>query len=78
MKLEIGGAAYEDVKSLLQELDISRSTLSRWRREGKIPQGHRFRNGKVVFTEMEAQQIRQFANRIEPINEAGRDQLALF
>ena len=78
MGLEIEGTAYLAVSSLLKELDISRTTLWRWRTEGKIPQGHRFRDGKVVFTEAEAEQIRQFANRIEPIAEVGRDQLTLF
>ena len=78
MELEIEGTAYLAVSSLLKELDISRTTLWRWRTGGKIPQGHRLRDGKVVFTEVEVERIRQFANRIEPIAKAERDQLALF
>lgn len=78
MALHIEGTTYYSVSELLGELDISRQTLWRWRREGKIRQGHRFRDGKVVFTESEAEEIRQFANRIEPITGADRDQLPLF
>ena len=78
MELEIEGTAYLSVSGLLEELDVSRQTLWRWRKEGKIPQGHRFRDGKVVFTGAEADEIRRFANRVEPISEANRDQMPLF
>ena len=77
MGFEIQGTAYLSVSALLEELDVSRQTLWRWRKEGKIPQGHRFRDGKVVFTEAEAEQIRHFANRIEPIATENRGQLPL-
>ena len=78
MFLEIAGTRYFAAKELLGELDISRQTLWRWRREGRIPTGHRFRDGKVVFTQEEADEVRQYANRIEPIDEAERNQLGLF
>ena len=78
MDLEIEGTTYVAVSSILEELDISRQTLWRWRREGKIPRGHRIRDGKVVFTQVEVDDIRRFANRIEPIDEIESDQLALF
>ena len=77
MELEIEGTTYLSVGRLLEELDVSRQTLWRWRKEGKIPQGHRFRDGMVVFTEAEAEKIRRFANRIEPIATENRDQLPL-
>ena len=78
MAFEISGTPYVAANELLQELDISRQTLWRWRREGHIPQGHRFRDGKVVFTQDEAEQVRRFANRLEPIDQADRNQLGLF
>lgn len=77
MELEIEGTAYLSVSRLLEELNVSRQTLWRWRKEGKIPQGHRFRDGKVVFTEAEAKEIRHFANRIEPIETENKNQLPL-
>ncbi len=78
MALKIDGIAYLAAIELLRELDISRQTLWRWRREGRIPPGHRFRDGKVVFTQQEADEIRRYANRIEPIDEAQSNQLGLF
>lgn len=78
MALEIAGTPYIAGNELLRELEISRQTLWRWRREGRIPSGHRFRDGKVVFTKEEADEVRQYANRIEPIDEAERKQLGLF
>ena len=78
MAIDIAGTSYIAANELLAELNISRQTLWRWRREGNIPVGHRFRDGKVVFTEAEADEIRQFANRVEPIDEAERNQLGLF
>ena len=78
MALKIAGTPYIAANELLGELDISRQTLWRWRREGHIPTGHRFRDGKVMFTEVEVDKIRRYANRIEPIDEAERNQLGLF
>lgn len=78
MALRIAGTPYIAGYELLGELGISRQTLWRWRREGHIPPGHRFRDGKVMFTQEEADEIRRFANRIEPIDEAERNQLGLF
>lgn len=78
MGLEIEGTPYLAANELLAELDITRQTLWRWRRSGRIPQGHRYRDGKVVFTQAEADEIRRYANRIEPIDEAQRTQLGLF
>ena len=41
--------------------------FGRWRNEGKVPAGHRHRNRSLLFTSDEAEAIRQFANRIEPL-----------
>jgi len=78
MGFEIEGTSYLVANELLDELDITRQTLWRWRRAGRIPQGHRFRDGKVVFTQEAADEVRQYANRIEPIDVAERNQLRLF
>ena len=78
MSLEIDGVEYVPGGEILAALGISRQTLWRWRQEGKIPQGHRFRDGRVLFTRQEAERIIQHANRIEPISDQDRRQLGLF
>ena len=67
MPLQVDGVRYLSAGELAKELDVSRQTLWRWRREGKIPAGHRYRDQQVVFSEAEASAVRAFANKIEPI-----------
>lgn len=74
----IGGTAYFSATDVAAGLKISRQTLWRWRRAGKIPLGHRFRDGQTLFTEREVGEIKVFAQRIEPIGTTDRDQLELF
>ena len=66
MKKEIAGVQYYSTTFVLAEVGISRQTLWRWRREELIPQGHRFRNGQLLFTHSEYQKILEHANRVEP------------
>ena len=78
MPLEIDGTHYYSAAEVIEELGVTRQTFWRWRKEGKVPLGHRFRDGQVVFTGAELQQAREHANRIEPISLASPDQLKLF
>ena len=71
MPLEISGSTYYSTATVLEDADISRQTLWRWRREGLVPQGHRFRNGQLLFTQDEYRQILAYANRIEPDSISG-------
>ena len=63
----IGGRSYYSHSEVADELQVSRQTLWRWREKGKIPTGLRSRSGQVLFTDEEAQMIRDFADRLEPI-----------
>jgi hypothetical protein len=45
---------------------VTRQTLWRWRRQGKIPKGSLYRGKDLVFTLEEASDIRRYANRLEP------------
>jgi hypothetical protein len=78
MPIKIQGAEYYTAAELTERLEVSRQTLWRWRQEGKIPQGHRYRNRHVVFTPAEAVEIEAFANRIEPIDGSAARQMSLF
>tara|TARA_Y100001936_G_scaffold207007_1_gene211734 strand:- start:60 stop:314 length:255 start_codon:yes stop_codon:yes gene_type:complete len=76
MALVIDGAVYLSASEVAERLDISRQTLWRWRQDGKIPQGHRYRGRQVLFSKTEFDAIHSFANRLEPIK-AGFDQAQL-
>ncbi len=76
--VEIDGIRYVPASELTEELGISRQTLWRWRNEDKIPQGHRFRDSRILFTSIEAEAIRRHALRLEPIDPIERNQLKLF
>ena len=66
MPLEIRGTTYFSTSRVLEDADVSRQTLWRWRREGLVPRGHRFRNGQLLFTQDEYQEILAYANHVEP------------
>jgi len=78
MPVEINGIKYLSATELLDTVDVTRQTLWRWRQEGKIPAGHRFRGRQVVFSPDEVAAIGEYANRIEPIDCAEAAQLSLF
>jgi predicted DNA-binding transcriptional regulator AlpA len=75
--IEVNGIKYLSLAEVSADLRISRQTVWRWRQQGKIPGGHRFRNRQVVFSMDEVEAIREYANRIEPIN-TDTNQLGLF
>lgn len=78
MPVKINEISYLTASDVLEEVGVTRQTLWRWRQEGKIPQGNRFRNRQVIFSPEEVEVIREFANRIEPIREDEDVQLSLF
>ena len=78
MPIQIDNVTYYSSTELIGALNVSRQTLWRWRNEGKVPAGHRYRGRQIIFTSDEAEEIRQFANRIEPIDQSDANQLKLF
>lgn len=72
MPLEINKIRYLTLADLLKEVDVTRQTLWRWRQEGKIPPGHRYRNRQVICSPEEVEAIREHANRVEPIDDPHR------
>ena len=78
MPLIINDISYLTTTDILENLDITRQTLWRWRQEGKIPSGHRFRGRQVLFTPNEVEEIQEYATRIEPIEHPERKQIGLF
>ena len=78
MPVIINNISYLTVTDVLNEVKVTRQTLWRWRQEGKIPVGNRFRNRQVIFSPEEVETIRDFANRIEPISDTDDAQMSLF
>lgn len=78
MPIQIEGLAYFSATDIHKDLGVARQTLWRWRKARKIPQGRRYRDRQVVFTEQEVEAIREYANRLEPADETVANQLALF
>jgi len=78
MPVLIGDTRYFYAIEICQELRVSRTTFWRWRADGSIPNGKRYRGNRVLFNEEEFVAIRQFANRLEPVEPPNRNQLKLF
>lgn len=78
MAIRINGTEYFPATEVTEKLGIARQTLWRWRQEGKIPAGYRYRDRQLLFTADEVETISQFANRIEPIKQVDAHQLKLF
>lgn len=77
MAIEIQGTRYFTGTDIQQELGIARQTLWRWRKDRKIPQGLRYRDRQILFTEEEMEVIREYANRLEPaVADSGQLKLA--
>jgi predicted DNA-binding transcriptional regulator AlpA len=73
MPLEIEDIAYFNAADIQRDLGVARQTLWRWRKAGKIPQGRRYRDRQVLFTEQEVRAIREYSNRLEPADAAAGD-----
>lgn len=69
--VSIAGTTYLPATEVAKHVGISRTTLWRWRREGKIPLGRRYRNGLILFSPAEVQMVRNYADKLEPISAKG-------
>jgi len=78
MPVQVGGVTYLTNNEVSEELGVSRQTLWRWREKGRIPAGVRYRTRQVLFTADEVAAIREYANKLVPIEFGGTRQLGLF
>ena len=77
MPIQLKDRLYFSVNEVLGDTGVSRQTLWRWRQDGKVPLGHRFRDRQLLFDEEEFHAIRSYANHVEPLPGGGQ-QLRLF
>jgi excisionase family DNA binding protein len=78
MAVDVKGTRYLSATEIAKRIGVSRQTLWRWRNQGKIPAGRRYRDRQILFTEDELQQILDFANRVELLAPNESNQLRLF
>ena len=78
MPKEIRGTEYFTHKEVLQRIGVERSTLWRWRNEGKVPKGRSSNRKQVYFTAEEVEAIEEFAFGLKPIGVSDPTQLQLF
>jgi len=78
MPVEINGREYLQVTEVAESVGVTRQTLWRWRRDGVIPMGRKYRGRQIIYTPSEVEVIRLFAERIEPIDDSRRREKTLF
>jgi len=67
MPIQVNDTHYYTTNEVAERLGITRQTLWRWRIEGRIPAGHKYRGRHVVFSYQELEEIKLYAHRMEPI-----------
>lgn len=67
MSLQVNGRDYFTATEVINEVGVARQTFWRWRQEGRVPAGSRFREKLVIFTPEELQEIKDYSNRMQPI-----------
>jgi predicted DNA-binding transcriptional regulator AlpA len=78
MPVEINGTRYLQVTEVADTVGVTRQTLWRWRRDGVIPVGRKYRGRQIIYTQSEVELIQLFAERIEPIDDSHRREKTLF
>lgn len=75
--VKVDGVTYYSASEVARAAGISRQSLWRWRTEGKVPLGRRYRDRQILFTVRELEQVKEYANRLEPAEPASQ-QIRLF
>jgi excisionase family DNA binding protein len=78
MPIQVEGVTYVTAQEAAEEVDVSRQTIWRWRKDRKIPGGYRYRNGQLLFSRQELDAIRRYANRLQPSEAADAGQTMIF
>lgn len=80
MPLEVSGKRFYTVTEIADFANVTRQTIWRWRKAGKIPDGRKYRGREVLFNLNELEEIYAHAHRLEPSDVASEfeSQLKLF
>lgn len=66
MPIEVSGELFSTLTEVADFVDVTRQTIWRWRKAGKIPDGRKYRGREVLFNQDEVESIYNYANRLEP------------
>jgi predicted DNA-binding transcriptional regulator AlpA len=78
MPIDIDGVGFYSANEVAEASGVSRQTFWRWRRQGMVPLGRKFRDRQLLFTRSELEQAQDYAKRVEPVDSGAREQLKLF
>lgn len=69
MSVLVNEKEFFTANEVANDVGVVRQTLWRWRQKGKIPKGHRYRDRQILFTPEERELIREFAHKLEPLDD---------
>jgi hypothetical protein len=79
MPVEIAEVTYYSASEVSRAAGVSRQSLWRWRQLGKVPLGRKDRRRQILFTAREVEQVKEYADRLEPAEPtSAQQQLRLF
>ena len=78
MPVKIQGETYYSSADVSHEIGVSRQTFWRWRQDGKVPLGRKYRDRQLLFTAAEFDRVREYAHRLEPVAPTSAKQYVLF
>ncbi len=70
-EIRLDGILYYTAAAVAEAVGVTRQTLWRWRTNGKVPRGNRFRDGQVLFSRAEFESVRRYAFRLVPADPCG-------
>ena len=64
MPIKRGAITYLTLNEVADQVKCSRTSIWRWRKEGKIPSGSRYRDKELLFTGEEVMAVYAHAHRL--------------
>ncbi len=71
MPVSVGEFEYLTLAEVALAVGVTRQTLWRWRRNGKVPAGMRLRDGRILYGSRDVAAVRTFAEELTPLQVIG-------
>jgi len=62
----LNGLVFYTLAEVCELAGMTRQTFWRWRSEGRVPSGTRFRDRQLLFSTSEVEVIKEYSNRMQP------------